>query len=98
MASPILIPSRSDIVDLPIPIELWPNPFTSKINLNLRKPNTELAISVFNANGQILFSKKALSNGNGLVEIELPKDWPKGIYIISLSTAETSYNVMGIKQ
>jgi hypothetical protein len=90
--------SRSDIVDLPIPIELWPNPFTSKINLNLRKPNTELAISVFNANGQILFSKKALSNGNGLVEIELPKDWPKGIYIISLSTAETSYNVMGIKQ
>lgn len=90
--------SRSDIVDLPIPIELWPNPFTSKINLNLRKPNTEVAISVFNANGQILFSKKALSNGNGLVEIELPKDWPKGIYIISLSTAETSYNVMGIKQ
>ncbi|MEW5845263.1 MAG: S8 family serine peptidase [Bacteroidota bacterium] len=90
--------SKSNIAVLPKTMELWPNPFTSKINVNVSKPNTKVTIWVCNANGQILFSKNLISNGTGLVEAELPVDLPKGVYIISLSTAETTYYVMGIKQ
>ncbi len=79
-------------------VELWPNPFTSKINVLLNKPNIQATITVCTISGQNLLSQKTQSNDFGSVEINLRNELPQGTYLITIRTNEGEYNALGIKQ
>lgn len=89
--------SISSITDSKKGIEIWPNPFTSKINIHIGKSFMPAKISIFTINGQLIHTEKAISDGVGQIEINVPVELPKGIYILSILTTGNSYYATGIK-
>lgn len=79
-------------------IELWPNPFNSKINIRTGKSLMPAKISIFTTNGQSIHTEKAISDEVGQIEINVPDKLPKGIYLLSIIISGNSYYVKGIKQ
>ncbi|HOK85921.1 MAG TPA: S8 family serine peptidase [Tenuifilum sp.] len=90
--------STSSITDARNSIELWPNPFTSKINILLGKSFIPANISIFTTNGQLILTMNAFSDGTGHVEINISEELPKGIYLLSIDISGSRYYVTGIKQ
>lgn len=90
--------STSSTTDAKKSIELWPNPFTSKINIRLGKSFMPAKISIFTTIGQLIYTGTAISDGIGIIEINVPSELPKGIYLLSTVISGNSYYVTGIKQ
>jgi hypothetical protein len=63
---------------------IYPNPFSSEISANLRGFEGNLDISVFNVNGQLMYSaSRVLSSSDSQILIKGLAKWPKGIYIVN---------------
>ena len=66
-------------------INIYPNPSTGIINIDLPKGLTKLELSVFNMVGQIVFTDEIVSQTETIKTIDL-SDVPKGIYFIGLKS------------
>lgn len=90
--------STSSTTDSKKGIKIWPNPFASKINIHIGKSFMPAKISIFTTNGQLIHTEKAISDGVGHIEINVPDELPKGIYLLSILITGNSYYVTGTKQ
>lgn len=90
--------STSSVTEARSSIELWPNPFASEIFIRLGKSFMPANVSIFTTSGQLILTKNAISDGTGQIEINVPDELPKGIYLLSIRISGNSYYATGIKQ
>jgi len=89
--------STSSVTEARSSIELWPNPFASEIFIRLEESFMPANISIFTTSGQLILTKNAISDGIGQIEINVPDELPKGIYLLSIDISGNRYYVKGIK-
>jgi PQQ-dependent dehydrogenase (s-GDH family) len=63
-------------------VELFPNPTTGKVNIDLKEKKSNINLHITNAIGQVIFSKSYTSTNF----INLDLDSPKGVYFLQLET------------
>jgi hypothetical protein len=77
-------------------VTIQPNPVSNKLlNLHLNYLAVgNYTIAITNIGGQQIYNQKVLhSGGNSMQQIQLPSYITRGIYIVRLFNASTSYNI-----
>lgn len=72
-------------------LKLFPNPTTELVTLETAYTN-DLHVSIFNGNGQALYSRKISGGGSNTFDLE---DYPAGTYL--LSVRDTEQNIQTFK-
>jgi hypothetical protein len=68
-------------------LQVFPNPFAADFMVNLTLPNSipKAQLEVWNAQGQLVYTKEMAIPGNILVQERIPAaDWAKGLYLVRL--------------
>lgn len=80
--------------DLP---EVYPNPFTSTLNIKVRSINEKLVFSIVDLQGRIVLERR-IDATSGKQEFEIPtSELPKGIYIAKLMSNNSVFSIKIIK-
>jgi serine protease AprX len=74
-------------------IKVYPNPFTSFINIDLLSLDNIFKITIYDIQGRMVFSSEAKLPGR----IDLPEILHPGIYLLELSNSEKKYRSRLIK-
>jgi len=72
-------------------LQVYPNPFAADFMVNLTLPNSipKAQLEVWNAQGQLVYTKVMAVPGNILVQEHIPAaDWAKGLYLVRLRSNE----------
>jgi len=77
-------------------IKVYPNPFSNALQLQFEENHKEGILEVFDITGKKLIEDLIMENSNGKI-IDTGK-WPKGIYIIEISTSDKTYSAKAIKK
>ena len=75
-----------------IPLNIWPNPGKDIFHFQIEAPNRQVNLKVFNALGELLFSKNGLTNKS----IDL-SPYSSGLYFISLDSGQKLYQARILK-
>ena len=68
--------------------ELYPNPTRDMVYIDLQKsPSTDNQVMLYDLNGKLLYQRALVNPETGLMDLSL-KEYPKGVYIIRISSGE----------
>lgn len=90
------IVSINTLINVTASVTILPNPVSNKLlNLYLNYlPVGNYTIAITNIGGQQIYNQKVLhSGGSSMQKIQLPSSVTRGIYIVRLFSASTSYNI-----
>ena len=76
-------------------VSIYPNPAQNQVSISIVNPSTEIAINIYNAIGQKVFSKVYAGNENHAdqsISIPTAGNFPAGIYTVSAETNGNEIN------
>jgi hypothetical protein len=74
--------------------QIQPNPFADRLHIWYYKPANDLKyINIYDAIGQLVFSKNYSGNTSGFIDVDLPGK-PAGVYLVKIGYTDESRNTI----
>jgi hypothetical protein len=79
-----------DDLDVSNSVKIYPNPSNGLFQIDIKRPlSNDLAIQLMDVSGRLIFQKIYNSNElNQAITIQLPNDFPKGLYLLNLKNTD----------
>lgn len=89
------IPDGPELTSDPLSAALFPNPVFDRTTIKMHsEEDTQVKISIFNSNGQLLASEnRNVVEGKNFLKMHVEETWPRGLYNVLVQSGER-YTIM----